>query len=283
VTAAASADPSASAGCHLRLLSYNIQSGLSTTRYADYLTRGWQHVVPVPSRMVNLERIAALLRPYDLVGLQEVDVGSLRSGFVDQSIYLAERAHFPICYEQTNRRVGKLSRHSNVLLSRCRPSAVEDHKLPGVIKGRGALRVRFGGPAAEQALDLYVVHMSLSKRARRLQMAYLAGLIRDSHHVVVMGDLNCPSDSRDMHWFRGMTGLDEPPPGLHTYPSWRPNRQLDHILLSRGLRARETLVLRDRYSDHLPIALELELPEGVRLAPIAWHGETPVERRFVPE
>jgi endonuclease/exonuclease/phosphatase family metal-dependent hydrolase len=278
---AGTADPSAFDGSCLRLISYNIQSGLTTSRYSDYLTRGWQHVVPVPSRMTNLGHIASVIRPYDLVGLQEVDVGSLRSGFIDQSVYLAERAHFPLCFEQTNRRVGQISRHSNVLLSRFRPTVVEDHKLPGVIKGRGALRVRLGGPAADQALDLYVVHMSLSKRARRLQMAYLAGLIRDNHHVVVMGDLNCPSDGRDMHWFRGMTGLDEPPPGLHTYPSWRPSRQLDHILLSRGLRTRKIEVLADRYSDHLPIVVELELPIGLALEVVTWDANHPVERGYV--
>lgn len=266
----------------LRLISYNIQSGLSTQRYSDYVTGGWRHVVPVPSRFHNLRRIASLIKPYDLVGLQEVDVGSLRSGFVDQSVFLAEQAGFPLCFEQTNRRVGNLTRHSNVLLSRLRPSAIEDHKLPGVIKGRGALRVRFGDPA-EAALDLYVVHLALSKRARRLQMAYLAGLIRDNQHVVVMGDLNCASDSRDMHWFRGMTGLEETPPGLHTYPSWQPNRQLDHILLSRGLSATRMVVLRDRYSDHLPIVLELDLPAGMNLETVPWSAHQPVERCYVTE
>lgn len=280
---AAASEDASTAGAKVRLLSYNIQSGLTTSRYSEYVTRGWQHVVPVPSRMANLDRIASLVQPYDVVGLQEVDGGSLRSGFVDQALYLAERARFPICYEQTNRRVGQISQHSNVLLSRCRPSAVEDHKLPGAIKGRGALRVRFGGRQGEQALDVYVVHLSLSRRARRLQMAYLAGLIREDHHVVLMGDLNCPSDSRDMQWFRGMTGLDEPPPGLHTYPSWRPTRQLDHILLTRGLRIHSVEVLRDRFSDHLPIAMELTLPSGIMVERVQWHDGVPVERQCVPD
>ena len=57
----------------LRLLSYNIQSGLTTSKYSHYLTRSWKHVLPVPSRMENLDGISRVLTNYDIVGLQEVD------------------------------------------------------------------------------------------------------------------------------------------------------------------------------------------------------------------
>jgi len=50
----------------LRLLSYNIQSGLSTYKYSQYLTRSWKHLVPVPSRMTNLDGIAQILTNYDV-------------------------------------------------------------------------------------------------------------------------------------------------------------------------------------------------------------------------
>ena len=79
----------------LRLLSYNIQSGLTTRKYSQYLTRSWKHLVPVPSRMSNLDGIARILADYDLVGLQEVDAGSLRSGFVNQVKYLADQGQRP--------------------------------------------------------------------------------------------------------------------------------------------------------------------------------------------
>ncbi len=34
----------------LRLLSFNIQVGISTQRYHHYLTRGWQHLLPHAGR-----------------------------------------------------------------------------------------------------------------------------------------------------------------------------------------------------------------------------------------
>ena len=134
---AALGDDDNAAPQRLRLMSYNIQTGVDTQRYRQYLTHSWKHVLPHRERLANLNRIATLLARYDLVGLQEVDSGSLRSGFVDQTEYLAHRAGFPHWYKQINRSLGKLAQHSNGMLTRLRPSAVEEHKLPGV-PGRGA-------------------------------------------------------------------------------------------------------------------------------------------------
>ena len=54
----------------LRLLSFNIQVGISTERYHHYLTRSWQHLLPHTGRARNLQRIGELLSNYDLVALQ---------------------------------------------------------------------------------------------------------------------------------------------------------------------------------------------------------------------
>ena len=123
----------------LRLLSYNIQTGIASSAYRHYLTHSWKHVLPYPKRMDNLDRIASLIGRFDIIGLQEVDGGSLRSGFINQTEYLALQARFPYWYDQTNRNLGKLARHSTGFLSRFRPTEVTEVKLPGMIPGRGAL------------------------------------------------------------------------------------------------------------------------------------------------
>lgn len=247
----------------LRLLSYNIQSGLTTRKYSQYLTRSWKHLVPVPSRMSNLDGIARVLVDYDLVGLQEVDAGSLRSGFVNQVRYLANYAGFEYVFDQSNRKIGMISQHGNAVLSRIRPSAITEHKLPGLIPGRGVLEVRFGdGP---DALHVLILHMALGRRGRLRQMGFLAERVRDYRHIVLMGDLNCSSDSPELAVLLEVVGLHEPAPGLHTFPSWRPDRQLDHILVSRSIEVERVEVLNYTFSDHLPIVMEARLPEAVRL------------------
>ncbi|MEM6937862.1 MAG: hypothetical protein AAF552_15495, partial [Pseudomonadota bacterium] len=79
----------------LRLLSYNIQAGAQTTQYADYVTRGWQQVLPFPGRGAVVAAVGEAVRSYDVVGLQEADRGSLRSAFLNQPQFVAEQGEFP--------------------------------------------------------------------------------------------------------------------------------------------------------------------------------------------
>ncbi|MDS4027178.1 MAG: endonuclease/exonuclease/phosphatase family protein [Candidatus Contendobacter sp.] len=247
----------------LRLLSYNIQSGLTTHKYSQYVTRSWRHLVPVPSRMSNLDGIARVLADYDLVGLQEVDAGSLRSGFVNQVKYLADQANFAHVFDQSNRKIGMISQHGNALLSRIQPDAIAEHKLPG-LPGRGVLEVRFGtGP---DALHVLILHMALGRRGRLRQIGFLAEQVSDYRHVILMGDFNCDSDSPEMAVLVETARLREPAPGLRTFPSWQPSRQLDHILVSSSIAVEQVAVLEYTFSDHLPIAMVARLPESVRLA-----------------
>lgn len=243
----------------LRLLSYNIQSGLTTQNYSQYVTQSWRHLVPVPSRMNNLDGIARVLADYDLVGLQEVDVGSLRSGFVNQVKYLATQAGFEYVFDQSNRKIGMISQHGNAVLSRVRPDAITEHKLPG-LPGRGVLEVRLGsGP---EALHVLILHMALGRRSRLRQIGFLAERVGAYRHVIIMGDLNCDPQSREVALLVQAAQLRAPDQDLHTFPSWRPNRQLDHILVSSSIIVERVEVLNHVFSDHLPIAMAVRLPES---------------------
>ena len=243
----------------LRLLSFNIQVGISTERYHHYLTRGWQHLLPHPGRAGNLQRIGALLGDYDLVALQEVDGGSLRSGYVNQVERLAELGAFPYWYQQLNRNLGRLAQHSNGVLSRLRPDQLEDHPLPGP-PGRGAVLLRFGeGP---HALAVVNMHLALGARTRTRQLAYVRELIQGYRHVVLMGDMNTHAIDLLQHSPLRDLGLVAPQIDA-TFPSWRPQRCLDHILLSPELVLERVAVISQPISDHLPVAVDIRLPTGL--------------------
>jgi endonuclease/exonuclease/phosphatase family metal-dependent hydrolase len=247
----------------LRLLSYNIQIGITTRRYRQYLTHSWKHVLHHPQRFNNLDRIAQLMSEYDLVGVQEADAGSARSGFVNITEYLANAGGFPYWDDQTNRRIGQFAKHSLGVLSRYKPSGITEHKLPGRLPGRGAMAVRFGD--GEESLVVLIVHLALSRRGRLSQLDYLGDLINDYRHVVMMGDMNCRSDSEEMELLVNKTLMSEPLHGLHTFPSWRPKRNIDHILVTPTVEVGRAEVLNYPLSDHLPISMEVVLPESVEL------------------
>ena len=242
----------------LRLLSCNILAGASVQRYSDYVTRSVNAVLPGRSKLDNLDSLAELLHEFDVVGLQEADAGSLRSGFLNQTRYIAEAAGMPYWSHQPNRPMARVAHSANGLLSRIEPSEVIDYPLPGRIKGRGALFVRFGD--GTDALVVVIAHLSLGAAARMGQLAFIAELLAPYPHAVLMGDLNTEPASAEMRHLFDRTSLQPPTVATPTFPSWKPRRALDHILTSADIKLDRTWTLPRAFSDHLPLAAEIRLP-----------------------
>lgn len=247
-------------GQRLRLLSYNIQTGISYSHYRHYVTRSWRHVMPHSGRWNNLDGIARELDPFHLVALQETDMGSMRTGYTNQTQYLAGRSNFPFWFDQANRRVGRLAVHGNGILSRFRPHHILEHRLPG-LRGRGALVALFGDP--DSPIAVFTMHLALGRRGRLRQIAYLAELVNVYEHVIFMGDLNCELSSPEMRMLLACTRLTAPVGLRSTFPSWQPIRHLDHILVTPDIRIERTFVPPWTFSDHRPVAMEVVLPQAV--------------------
>lgn len=246
----------------LDLVSYNIQVAAGIRRYREYVTRGWRHLLPFRQRQANLDAIAAMLRDYDIVSLQEIDAGSWRGDFLNQAQYLADRAGFPHWHLQVNRPYGRLAQHGVALIGRQTPVALYEYPLPGMLGGRGALLGLYG--EGSQQLAVFSVHLSLGALSRYSQLAFLADLAANYRYVVMMGDFNCRADQALNHPDIRRLGLHMAQETLHTFPSWRPKRNLDHILVSRNLEVIEARVLPHYSSDHLPLTVRIRLPEAVR-------------------
>lgn len=262
----------------LRILSYNVQVGIKTTRPSQYLTGSWKHLIPHTQRLDNLDRTAHVLEQFDIVGLQEVDAGSLRSNYINLTEYLANRANFPYWYHQVNRNLGHFAQHSNGLLSRYSPYEVEDLKLPGLIPGRQAMIAKYGNK--DETLAVVILHLALSKRARLRQLAYVSEQVNEYPHAVVMGDLNCQVDSTEMKLLFRRTRLHEPLEEIHTFPSWRPRHHIDHILVTSDLKVIEAKAMQHTYSDHLPIMMEVALPKGMAIDVLP-HSKSRAEIRAI--
>ncbi len=247
----------------LKLLSFNIQVGIDTLKFSDYFRKGWRHVLPHSGRHLNLMRIAHLIQQYDIVALQEVDAGSLRSSYINQVQYLAERAQFPFWHLQQNRKLAHIAAHANGLLSKFPTEMIIDHSLPGRVPGRGALQASFGH--SEQTLAVFVVHLALGKKSQEKQLNYLAESVANKQHFVIMGDLNCSAESLITALASRGIKSQAPSANMATYPSWSPKKCIDHIVISDSLKIRSFGVLPNVISDHLPVTLEIELPPELNL------------------
>src|SRR5699024_8653489 len=249
------------------LLSFNMQVGVGTKRYREYITRGWRHLLPSTETHANLDRNAELVNGHDFVGLQEIDAGSWRSGQINQLEWLAEQAGFRYWHIQINRDFGQLAQHGLGLLARHAPFDVSEHKLPGRLPGRGALLARFGTP--QQALTVVVTHLALTRGSRNQQLAAICELVANDAHVIVMGDTNCTAAR--LHDDTALTAsrLQVLAQRLPTFPSWRPRRGIDHILTTPEIQVRRARVLDVRLSDHRPVQMCVSLPQTLRQALLA--------------
>jgi len=102
----------------------------------------------------------------------------------------------------------------------------------------------------------------LGARTRTRQLAYIRELIGDYRHQVLMGDMN--THATDLLENSPLRDLGLLAPQIEaTFPSWRPQRCLDHILLSPSLTLERVQVLAQPISDHLPVAVEIRLPASL--------------------
>ncbi len=108
-----------------------------------------------------------------------------------------------------------------------------------------------------------MMHLALGGGARARQLAYIRDLIGDYRHQVLMGDMN--THANDLLENSPLRDLGLLAPQVEaTFPSWRPQRCLDHILLSPSLTLERVDVLALPISDHLPVAVEIRLPDSLR-------------------
>ncbi|HFH3684941.1 TPA: endonuclease/exonuclease/phosphatase family protein, partial [Pseudomonas aeruginosa] len=97
-------------------------------------------------------------------------------------------------------------------------------------------------------------------------------LIGDYRHQVLMGDMNTHAvDLLENSPLRDL-GLMAPQVEA-TFPSWRPQRNLDHILLSSDLALERVDVLDQPISDHLPVSVEIRLPDNLRDKALVVRGD----------
>lgn len=245
----------------LKVLTYNIHVAMASHNMRHYLLHSWHHLLPHPRRKKNLKLIADIIKPFDVVALQELDVGSIRSQYVNQVDYLAEAGGFYHAEFKTTRTLGPFAQHSKALLSRFPIHNVHHYDLPSRIPGRGVTTFCLG--SNKHPLLIVNVHLSLSKKARSAQLAFLVNLIARYQHVIMMGDFNLSPAELALSPLAASDLQIAHQEVILTYPSWKPVKQIDYILLSSSLKLANSGVISSGSSDHLPLYAEVILPDDL--------------------
>lgn len=238
----------------MRVLSYNIQAAIGTQSYLGYLSHWHRQLLPSAAKRSVLSDIADYISRFDVVCLQEIDLGGYRNGFASQVEQLLSQTPFNHYLYQINRRVGKLSIHGNLILSRLPLREVVNCALPSRIKGRGMLAA--GVDTSNGELVLANVHLSLGATDQLQQLHFIREQLQPFQQVCLVGDFNCTPEHAALNiltsadYQRLTTGM--------TYPSWQPKKCLDYVFIKGNMNAIGK-VSSFRSSDHLPIEVDIAI------------------------
>ncbi|WP_340161456.1 endonuclease/exonuclease/phosphatase family protein [uncultured Hoeflea sp.] len=240
----------------MKLLSYNIQACIGSRHYSDYLFGIRKQVAHSPAKDRTLKKIGRFISGFDIVCLQELDLGGRRGGFSSQYDALKKISGFPFGAAQTTRIIPGISQHGNAIFSRYPIDEVEEYRLPGRMKGRGLLVCTIQGHTIANT------HLSLYAKMQVRQLELISDVLHGREKTILAGDFNCRSARPWIQDFADRSELDLiTGNSMSTYPSWKPSSDIDHIFASRSISYQKPEVLNVRLSDHLPVQTEFDVLE----------------------
>lgn len=210
----------------------------------------------------------------DVVALQELDAGLVRTSLIDQAhliaLTLEMSYHFHACLQLEEGGYG------NAVLSRFPLCLVKSGALPtepvnSFFERRGVLWVEI--EVAGRPIQILATHFGLNRKERISQAETITGPEWLGHPdcrapVVLCGDFN--SLPRSSAYRRVTRHLHDCQVGLKgtrpkgTWPVQLPLMRIDHLFVSSDLKVKSVTVPRTPLtriaSDHLPLIVVLELP-----------------------
>jgi endonuclease/exonuclease/phosphatase family metal-dependent hydrolase len=246
----------------MRLVVYNI-------RYATGTGPAFHLPVPGAGYLRSNRRVLNGLTEFlrrqdaDVIGLIEVDTGSVRSGMVNQAEYIATSLGHFSTYEckygtsSLNNFLPIVRKQANAFLAAPRVHGERFHYFDSGIKRL----------IIELELDevcVFLVHLSLKYRHRQYQLRYLHDLVEKSPKpVIVAGDFNTFWGTHELYLFMKASGLRSANEhNLATYPAASPRAELDFVLVDERIRVTEFSVPDIRLSDHRPLICDFTVEGG---------------------
>jgi endonuclease/exonuclease/phosphatase family metal-dependent hydrolase len=242
----------------MRLLMYNIRyavGGAPTTS------------MPVPGsgylfgNRGNLDKITGFIKGEepDIVGLIEVDIGSVRSGRINQAEAIAEALGHFSSYEckygeeSVNQFLPILRKQANAFLAAPQITGERFHYFNQGIK-RLIIELEL------EDIAVFLVHLSLKYRHRHFQLRHLYELVKGCRKpVIVAGDFNTFWGENELFLFMKAAGLESANAANEpTYPSRSPRMELDFVLYGAGIEIVNFHMPKVVYSDHLPLVCDFE-------------------------
>jgi endonuclease/exonuclease/phosphatase family metal-dependent hydrolase len=243
----------------VRLLVYNI-------RYATGTGPAFHLPLPGAGYLRSNRRVLAGITDFirgerpDVVGLVEVDTGSIRTGMLNQAEYIAkELGHYSTFQSKygarsINNLMPIVRKQGNAFLSAPTVHGERFHYFDIGIK-RLIIELEL------DELCVFLVHLSRKFRQRQYQLRTLHDLVvQSAKPVIVAGDFNTFWGTHEIYLFMRAAGLRSAnTAGLPSFPTRVPRVELDFILVSAGIEVTGFRVPDVRFSDHRPLVCDFRV------------------------
>jgi endonuclease/exonuclease/phosphatase family metal-dependent hydrolase len=245
----------------MRLLLYNIRYGVGAGASMHMPLPGAGYILGNQNVLPDIARFIKSTDP-DIVGLIEVDTGSIRSRNVNQAETIAAELGMNSSYEtkygakSLNQLLPIIRKQGNAFLAAPRVHGETFHYFDTGIK-----RLIIELEMAE--FTVFLVHLSLKYRHRHLQLRKLYDLIEQREKpVMVAGDFNTFWGENEIYLFMRAAGLRSANVNSQpSYPSRSPRKELDFVLYQDGINVTNFEIPQVRHSDHLPLICDFELDQ----------------------
>lgn len=243
----------------MRLLLYNIRYAVGGGASMHMPLPGAGYVLGNQSVLPEITRFIKTVDP-DIVGLIEVDTGSIRSRMVNQAEKIAGDLGMNTSYEtkygakSINKLLPIIRKQGNAFMAAQRVHGERFHYFDTGIK-RLIIELEM------EEFAVFLVHLSLKYRHRHLQLRRLHDLIEETEKpVIVAGDFNTFWGENEIYLFLRAAGLTSANrDSVPTYPSRSPRKELDFVLYQEGIVVTSFEVPDIRLSDHLPLICDFEV------------------------
>jgi len=220
---------------------------------------GAGYVLGNQSVLPDITRFIKTVDP-DIVGLIEVDTGSIRSRMVNQAEKIASDLGMNTSYEtkygekSINQILPIVRKQGNAFMAAQRVHGETFHYFETGIK-RLIIELEM------EEFAVFLVHLSLKYRHRHLQLRHLHDLIEKTEKpVIVAGDFNTFWGENEIYLFMRAAGLTSANvESVPTYPSRAPRKELDFVLYQEGIEVQKLEIPDIRLSDHLPLICDFEV------------------------
>jgi endonuclease/exonuclease/phosphatase family metal-dependent hydrolase len=250
----------------MRLLLYNIRYGIGFGPGLHWPLPGMGYLL---GNKGNLQRITDFIKGQDpdIVGLIEVDTGSIRTRRVNQAEAIGRALGHYSVYQckygesSLNQRLPIVRKQANAFLAAPRVHGERFHYFEKGIK-RLIIELELEDCA------VFLVHLSLKYRHRHAQLHYLHDLVVASRKpVIIAGDFNTFWGQHEIYLFMKAAGLKNANArGLPSYPARAPRKELDFVLYGEGVNITGFSIPEVRFSDHLPLICDFEVTGASRAA-----------------